>query len=229
MVMMWYDAVGMTKTEKLIYDRKWRLIHKVELKKYNKEYRIANKKELKRKKHKFYLEHKEEIDEKNHKYWLSHKKEHTERSRKYWIAHKEERRVQKLKYRHKHKEHYTKYQCDYQRKKRRAAGIKPKIARPLHTKNVRRQRSKFYLWLTGIKNNKFETYIQLTRKEFKRWIECKFLIGMTWANRKLWHIDHRNPLCIHDLTTEDGCLAAWNYTNLQPLWAKDNLRKGSTS
>lgn len=62
---------------------------------------------------------------------------------------------------------------------------------------------------------------------YRRYLERLFLPGMTWANRHLWHIDHETPICKFDLSTLAGQQAAFHYTNTQPLWAVDNLRKGA--
>ena len=61
----------------------------------------------------------------------------------------------------------------------------------------------------------------------RAWIESKFLPGMTWGNIREWHVDHIIPLSAFDLTDECQQAAAFHYTNLQPLWAKDNLRKSN--
>jgi hypothetical protein len=48
---------------------------------------------------------------------------------------------------------------------------------------------------------------------------------MTWDNWTTdgWHIDHIKPLASSfDLTDRKQFLEACHYTNLQPLWAKDN-------
>jgi hypothetical protein len=52
---------------------------------------------------------------------------------------------------------------------------------------------------------------------------------MSWENwsRNGWHIDHIVPLDSFDLTNPDQVKTACNYTNLQPLWAADNIRKGA--
>lgn len=55
------------------------------------------------------------------------------------------------------------------------------------------------------------------------YIESKFVEGMTWENRSEWHIDHRIPLAT--AKTEEDVIRLNHYTNLQPLWAEDNLRK----
>ncbi len=64
-------------------------------------------------------------------------------------------------------------------------------------------------------------------RQFKQHLEALFLPGMSWMNRRLWHIDHKKPVSSFDLTTEEGQRAAFHYTNTQPLWAVDNLRKGA--
>jgi len=60
----------------------------------------------------------------------------------------------------------------------------------------------------------------------KQHLEQQFKVGMTWANRgKVWHIDHIEPLCSFDLEDREQLLIACHYTNLQPLFVVDNLKK----
>ena len=68
-----------------------------------------------------------------------------------------------------------------------------------------------------------------TVEELKKYLESKFSPGMTWDNWTIdgWHIDHIKPLSSFDLTDRNQLLEACHYTNLQPLWAKDNLSKGA--
>lgn len=61
--------------------------------------------------------------------------------------------------------------------------------------------------------------------QFIAHIESKFKDGMSWENRSKWHIDHITPLDSAKTIEELEALA--HYTNTQPLWAKDNLRKGA--
>jgi hypothetical protein len=66
-----------------------------------------------------------------------------------------------------------------------------------------------------------------TREQLVAHLESQFLKGMSWANRREWHIDHIIPVSAFDLTTSEGQQAAFHYTNLRPLWAKDNLAKSA--
>ena len=53
---------------------------------------------------------------------------------------------------------------------------------------------------------------------------------MTWKNYGKWHVDHIRPLASFDFTgpdREEQLHAAWSYTNMQPLWAVANIRKGA--
>jgi hypothetical protein len=65
--------------------------------------------------------------------------------------------------------------------------------------------------------------------DFKTYIESLFMPGMTWQNHGngdgKWNIDHRKPLVLFDLTQREQFLEACHFTNLQPLWWRDNLRK----
>ncbi len=58
-------------------------------------------------------------------------------------------------------------------------------------------------------------------------LESLFQPGMTWDNYGFygWHIDHKRPLASFVLPDQQA--EAFHYTNLQPLWWRDNLSKGS--
>lgn len=72
-------------------------------------------------------------------------------------------------------------------------------------------------------------YLGCTIEEFKTYLEVKFIDGMCWENwgfgEDKWHLDHIRPLASFDLKSESDLKIAGHYTNLQPLWQKDNLSK----
>jgi hypothetical protein len=69
--------------------------------------------------------------------------------------------------------------------------------------------------------------IGCSNNDLKIHMEKQFLPGMSWDNYGKWHCDHIKPLDSFSLSGESDLKAAWHYTNLQPLWAKDNMSKGS--
>jgi hypothetical protein len=77
---------------------------------------------------------------------------------------------------------------------------------------------------TSKKNNTFEI-LGCNWAEIKRHIEAKFVDGMSWENRDQWHIDHIIPLA--SAKTEERLLELCHHSNLQPLWASENMSKGS--
>ena len=82
------------------------------------------------------------------------------------------------------------------------------------------------------KNLKFGSAVKdlgCSTEFLKAYIEFKFQSGMSWNNYGIsgWHIDHIIPLSKFDLTDREQFLQAVHYTNLQPLWAKDNIRKSN--
>jgi len=83
---------------------------------------------------------------------------------------------------------------------------------------------------TALKGNKkvgsAVTDLGCTIEFLKQYLESKFSPGMSWENHGEWHVDHIVPLVAFDLTDRDQLVKACHYTNLQPLWREDNLRKG---
>ena len=59
------------------------------------------------------------------------------------------------------------------------------------------------------------------------YLEAKFTSGMTWENHGKWHIDHIKPCASFNLLDKEEQQKCFYYTNLQPLWAVENLQKGS--
>jgi len=76
-----------------------------------------------------------------------------------------------------------------------------------------------------IKNKTYNEIIGCSPEFLKEHLEKKFTKGMCWENHGLygWHIDHIIP--ISSAKTEEEIYELCYYTNLQPLWAEDNLKK----
>lgn len=63
-------------------------------------------------------------------------------------------------------------------------------------------------------------------EQIRQHLENQFINGMSWNNYGKWHIDHIKPIMMFDLTKLEEQKLAFNYRNLQPLWAIENLKKG---
>ena len=75
------------------------------------------------------------------------------------------------------------------------------------------------------KSDKTIKLLGLNFKEFKEYFEKLFKKGMNWENHGEWHIDHIIPCAKFDLTNPKQQKVCFNYKNLQPLWAEENLKK----
>jgi len=82
--------------------------------------------------------------------------------------------------------------------------------------------------LKGNKNGcHWGTLTGYTVEELKKHIEKKFLPGMSWENRNLWHIDHKIPISAFNFEKPEHLdfKKCWDLKNLRPMWAKDNMKK----
>lgn len=70
-----------------------------------------------------------------------------------------------------------------------------------------------------------ESIVGCSYSELKIYLETKFTEGMSWDNQGTWHIDHIIPLS--SAQNEEQVFKLCHYTNLQPLWAEDNIRKSN--
>ncbi len=95
--------------------------------------------------------------------------------------------------------------------------------------NLRRRTNRALKSQYAKKCFKFDEYLGCTLTFFKSYFESKFQEGMTWngyLNGEI-HIDHIKPCVLFNLTDIAQQKECFHYTNLQPLWAKDNFRKGA--
>jgi len=75
----------------------------------------------------------------------------------------------------------------------------------------------------------WETIIGYTLNDLRKHLEKQFVNGMTWENYGEWHIEHKIPISVHNFTKvgHQDFKKCWALSNLQPMWAKENLSKGT--
>lgn len=148
-------------------------------------------------------------------YKLAHPEKCREDSKKYSDRHPEKRKAYREKVKDKYRDYHRVY--EYNRKK---TDVNYKLMHNLRGR-VRHAVKR------GQKSGSAVRDLGCSIEEFKQYIEAKFQEGMTWDNwsHKGWHIDHIIPLSSFDLTDREQFLKACHFTNMQPLWAIDNIKK----
>ena len=92
-------------------------------------------------------------------------------------------------------------------------------------KNLRSRLGVFLKRSNLSKKTKTMEIIGCSPEFLKEYIEKRFYNGMSWENRNEWHIDHIIPLS--SAKTEEEMFNLCHYTNLQPLWIIENLKKSN--
>ena len=122
--------------------------------------------------------------------------------------------------------------AEYARKRRPAARAALKLRRktdPMFraTLNLRR-RLKDFLWERKIQIGQSNRLFGCSPAELKAHLERHFTAGMVWGNYGTqWHIDHIKPCAAFNLLDADEQRACFHFSNLQPMFAVENMRKGS--
>lgn len=169
----------------------------------------------------YYLIHKDRILDKQSNYHLLNQKRINLNHRLKYKLNKEQVKQRHRKYYETHKEQILIYRKKYENERLRT---------DLNFKIKKNLRIRINDALRG--NNKSATTIKLlgcSVEQLKRHLELRFTEGMTWSNygRNGWEIDHIIPCSSFDLTDYSQQRRCFHYSNLQPLWKLDNLKKGN--
>lgn len=165
----------------------------------------------------YYLKNKEKLKQRN--------KERRENNKEYHIQYEKERYAKNPEF---YKQKWLKY-CRENRKKINAKR-KYRYENEVDYKLRCILRSRFRQALS--KKDKLSSidFVGCSVSELKQHIEKQFKKGMNWNNwsQTGWHIDHIIPLFKFDLSEKTQVEKAFHYTNLQPLWAKENQSKNKS-
>lgn len=228
------------------YQQKYRELNKDEIKQYQKEYRKNNKNEIKVQQKTFYKNNKNEILDYQKNYREFHKDEIKDYQKNYRRTNKEKLKIYQKVYRETNNDKRKLSSKIWRENNRDKKRVKDKIYQQInkHKKNSyvkNRKKTDIQFKLSCNLRSRLNSAIKGNYKagsavkdlgcsiqELKTYLESKFQPGMTWDNWTTdgWHIDHIKPLTSFDLTDRNQLLEVCHYTNLQPLWATDNLSKG---
>ena len=178
--------------------------HREQAHKYAAEYQIKNRELLSIKKKKYYKENKERLKIRNALHYQKNKSEYKKREQKY----RDNNRVKVRKT----KNHYYKKRVNSDPLFKFSKYLRSRVCDTFRKQKIR-------------KNGKTEELLGVSFDLAKQHITKLFKKGMSWKNYGKWHVDHKIPLS--SAKTEEEMELLCHYTNLQPLWAKENLEKSN--
>jgi hypothetical protein len=159
--------------------------------------------------------HKDKTKEYQKDYYLKNKIKVKEQMKQRQLIHKEDKKQYDRNYRINNKKRINK-----KLQKKLKNNIQFKLASILRIR----------IWQALRNNSKYQKTLDLLSCSIdflKKYLESQFTKGMSWDNYGKWHIDHIKPCASFDLSKESEQRKCFNYKNLQPLWANENLSKGS--
>eukprot|EP00918_Siedleckia_nematoides_P069808 GHVU01152209.1.p1 GENE.GHVU01152209.1~~GHVU01152209.1.p1 ORF type:complete len:213 (+),score=29.54 GHVU01152209.1:2558-3196(+) len=199
------------------YQKQYRLDNKERIKEYKKQWRLDNKEKQKEYQKQYRLDNKERILEESKQYYLDNKERVLEYAEQYRLDNKERIKEYKKQYRLDNKEKRKQYRNERYN------------SDPLYKfkLNCRSRTYKAFKQKSWKKNGGTEKLLGCDYQTAMNHIESQFVDDkkwMNWDNHGEWEIDHIIPLASANTKEEMNLL--FNYKNLQPLLAEDNMRKG---
>lgn len=227
-----YDAIN--RDARIAYLREYQEKNKEVLREKQRVYQVKNKEVMNAKSSAYYLANKDKCNEAK-KVWRDNNLEHCkERDKAYYDANRLRILEQKKEYAAK----TVGLKSDYNKSYRVENWDRLRNNHTAYVKSRRATDSVFDISMRvrGLisvkirtsgytKKSKAQTILGCNWEFFKLHIEKQFSSGMSWENRKDWHIDHIMPMAT--ASTEEDVIRLNHYSNLRPMWAKDNLSKGA--
>lgn len=167
--------------------------------------------------------------ERKHKWYQEHKA-HANSKSKEWVENNHEKRKGIARdYYHNNREEIKSRISSPERKNKRNKYQKDRYKNDISYRVKQILRGSIYKYMNKIKNRMhFKELIGCSVEFLVKYLESKFLEGMSWDNYgKDWHIDHIKPCTKFNLELKEEQLKCYHYSNLQPLWAIDNIRKSN--
>jgi hypothetical protein len=203
--------------------KQWRVNNSKRLQEYGKTYRLNNSEKIKYDIKKWRLNNKEHIKEydkiQNIIYYKKNSDKIKSNTKKWYVENKEKAAEYRKQYNIENKEKINEYKKEWIR-------IKLKTDSFFHLKHNTRRLIYMCLKNNGYsKTSKTFNILGCTPIEFKKHLEKQFTEGMTWENLGKWHLDHIYPISL--AKDEEHLIKLNHYTNFQPLWAIDNIKKSN--
>jgi len=198
-----------------------------------KKYVEDNREEISKKRSQRYYENHQENLIKDRERIKKEREKRKERTKRWMKENPEKRKEYIKKYNNENKEKLLKKRKEYYKKnkekilKRTKERFSQRKKEDIFFKLKTKLRTDIYISLKRKKRNKrLEEILGTSINGLKHYIESQFESWMTWENwgKTTWHIDHIVPLS--SAKDEQSLFELWHYTNLRPLSAIENLKKG---
>lgn len=148
--------------------------------------------------------HKDKIKETQHQCYLNRKDYYIDKNKKYRIENINQVKIRKRSYE------------------------RNKLKTDIEFRLIFNLRRRLRTVLKGIyKTKTTRELIGCSSLDLRKHLESKFKEGMTWNNYGKWHIDHIIPCSLFNLKDISEQKKCFHYSNLQPLWAEENYKKGN--
>jgi hypothetical protein len=178
-------------------------------------YKQTHKEEISKKDKNYYIKNNEAIKKRAAEWYDANKQQHLDKAREWRNSNREKWLEGKKRWYEQNKRKMQEYINQY---------MKEKYATDIHYK----VKSICSARIRSLVKKTCSTYeiLGCTREFFMAWIEFQFDEHMNWNNAgSYWHFDHVQPCASFDLCEEKELLKCFNWTNIRPLEAKENLSK----
>lgn len=209
--------------------RVWREKNQDYLKESKRLYREANLERHRDRDREYYKANQERLCEYQRQYRLSDPDGYKEQRRRYRERHAERIRERKRRYHSLNRERLNakarKYQKENLHRRREYWHTYKQRPDVRLGKAMRSILSEFFRKAKQSKSGSSHELLGYTPDQLRQRMECQFKPGMTWENHGDWHIDHKIPVSIFLKRGEVRPHIVNALSNLQPLWAQDNMSK----
>jgi hypothetical protein len=200
--------------------RQWKLKNKEKVNQYKRDYYRLHPEKSKEETKRYVEKNINKVRARRHKYYLDHTEKFKEAGKTRYEKHKEIIKIKVKQWAKNNPEKVKKISRDKKLRYRK---------NPIKRLNFN---ISYGIWLSlhgAKKNQHWESLVGYNIDQLKAHLEKLFIFGMTWENYGKWHIDHKIPKTAFNYTCSGDIdfKRCWALSNLQPMWAKENLIKGN--
>ena len=181
-------------------------------------------------KQRYYRKNKAKVSERNKQYYEENREEIRKQQREYYLKNKGRIKAAHKEYYHANWKKCRDNQARYYKTYKEIIGERRKkyYRNAPHARVIRNFRSRLWSVLKGRSKNTMD-FIGCDRGHLTKHLEVQFKKGMTWQNYgKAWAVDHHIPINAFDYSNPKEVDACWHFSNLKPMWVKENMSKGTT-